>query len=99
MNFRFLAVGAAALALSSALIAAPAHAVSIPWSGSLCPGQHPRPLQLIDPAPDTSWRNALCRRRIFNRASYPPDAATRRRSPTIRLHLLKAPCDRLEHTL
>jgi hypothetical protein len=37
MNFRFLAIGAAALALSGALIATPAHAVSIAWSGSFDP--------------------------------------------------------------
>ena len=54
MNLRFLA-GAMALALSSALIAGPAHAVTIPWSGSFAPGSIPNdPLAGSDPNA-TTW--------------------------------------------
>jgi hypothetical protein len=49
MNFRFIAV-AAAMALTSTLIAAPAHAVTLPWSGSYAPGSiHNDPLAGSDP--------------------------------------------------
>src|SRR5438876_1008952 len=50
MNLRFLAAGVAALALSGALIAAPAHAVTVPWSGSFAAGSiHNDPLAGSNP--------------------------------------------------